>query len=103
VTPPISTNIRLATWAAAAAVIGYGFWQFGVVTGALVVGELILTESVLGTTVMPKPDSKHYVQMIYRSLVGRVADYAKVNDHMRSEAAAALVARIESRLADKLF
>lgn len=103
VTPPLSTNIALATWAAAAGVIGYGFWQFGMATGALVVGEFIFAAGVLGATVMPKPDSKHYVRMIYRSLVGRVADYAKVNDHMRSEATAVLVARIENRLADKLF
>jgi glucose dehydrogenase len=102
VTPPMASNIALTTWAVAIALIGYGFWQFGVTTGAIAIGILILTIIVVGAIAIPQPNSKHFVQMIHHSLVNRVANYAKANDQMRSEAAATLVASIEHRLADKL-
>ena len=102
VTPPMASNIALITWAAAIALIGYGVWQFGAITGAIAIGILILTIIVAGAIAIPQPNSRHFVQMIYHSLANRVANYAKANDHMRSEAAAMLVASIERRLADRL-
>jgi hypothetical protein len=102
VTPAMSSNIALATWAIATALIGYGFWQFGVATGAIGIGIFILTGIVFGALVVPHPNSKHFVQIIYHSLVDRAANYAKTNDLVRSEATAILVSSIESRFADKL-
>jgi hypothetical protein len=103
VTPAMSSNIGHATWAVAIALIGYGFWQFGVATGAIGIGIFILTVIVFGALVVPHPNSKHFVQIIYHSLVDRAANYAKTNDLVRSEATAMLVSGIESRFADKLI
>ena len=103
VTPAMSNNLALVTWGVAIALIGYGFWQFGVATGAIGIGIFIPTVIVFGALVVPHPNSKHFVQIIYHSLADRGANYAKTNDLTRSEATAMLVSSIERRFADKLI
>lgn len=102
VTPPMATRITILLWLTILTVFGYSFWAFGIGTGFVVLAEFALVTVVAGATVIPKPDSPYFVTAIYRSMVGRVADYAKHGDKMRSDAMRSLTTLVEERLFDKL-
>jgi hypothetical protein len=97
ITPPASTNRALLSWAASAGLIGWMFWSMGIGQGVLASGLFLTSGTIAGLTIVPKPDSPFWVRIIYRSLVTRIADYRKANDHMRADAAEDLAQRIEQR------
>lgn len=81
--------------------LGLAFWIYGADTGGVAIGTAVVA-TVIGMKVAPKPASPSWVRMIYGSMVRRAADYAKQNDHMRAEAAVALVKMIETRFGREL-
>jgi|ERR1700674_1110409 len=84
------------------ALVIYAFWNFGVSIGFIVVLESLVVIGI-GIQLAPKATSPFWVKMIYRSLARRVADYARDNDQLRSDAALSLVKMIEAQYADKLL
>ena len=102
ITPPISTNIAIINWLAAVCLLGYIFWQDGIVSGGVALIGFVIVATIAGATIIPKSDSEHFLRMIYNSLANRVANYTKSNDHMRADAAAELVSRIEATFGNRL-
>lgn len=103
VTPPLASKITIFLWLAAFLLLGYSFWSLGSGTGFIALAEFIVVTVVAGAVLIPKADSPHFIKSIYKSAVGRVADYARDGDQMRSDAMRELVVRIETRLTNKII
>lgn len=101
VTPPFLSNMMIMMYILIVAFVVFAFWGFGIRAGIVVIFEFVGI-TLITAAVTPKPNSGYWVKQVHRSLLRRVADYAKANDHMRSQAAQVLAERIEQRLADKL-
>lgn len=101
VTPPFSTKFMLALYVLIPATFIFAFWYFGAVAGVIAMVEFVFV-TVLTGVLLPKSDAAFWVRTIYASLARRSANYAKKNDHMRSEAARSLATLIEERLGAKL-
>ncbi len=68
------------------ATIGYAFYAHGW-QGTLVALAALLAAVISAATIIPKVESKHFFDAILRHLANRSADYTKVGDHQRAEAA----------------
>ena len=102
ITPPKRANIAIALWLIIIAVIGYGFYKFGWVTGALSIAEFLVVSVIVGAVLIPKPSSPHYLKIIYRSMVNRYADFKKNSDELRAEAIHDLIQRVEERYSEQI-
>jgi hypothetical protein len=94
--------MTLVTWALIIAlflyaIFGFGWREFGIVAGAFLVVSF-----VAGTTLVPKPESIHYLKLIHQSMANRYADYEKEGDTVRSDAMKVLISRVEQTFGDKL-
>jgi hypothetical protein len=102
ITPPLSVNLRIATFIAIPAVLGYAAYEFGWGTAGIAFGAFMFVSILVGAVVLPGPESPHFVRLIYGSMVRRYADFEKEGDRVRSAAMKELIARIESQHAAKL-
>ena len=94
ITPPLSSTIALAAYGLSAALVIFAFWSGGLsLSGTAALSLVVFT--FLAGFVVPKPNSAHWVRLIYRSMVNRTADYVKSGDIMRTDAAVTLTQRIE--------
>jgi len=103
VTPPFSTNFTLLTWVAIVCVFGFAVYKFGWETFGFAIGAFFVSSVIAGAVVIPKSDSKHFVERIYRSMVSRFADYVKEGDTLRADAMKHLIDKIEANYRDKLI
>jgi len=102
ITPPSSTNFTLLIWALISGLMlftlfGFGWSEFGIVV-IILLGVTILA----GVSIIPNPDSTHYVRRIYHSMANRMADYQKQNDIVRADALNMLIEKVEYSFGDKL-
>ena len=98
----MSTNIAIINWLVAVLLLGYIFWQDGIVNGGIALIGFVIVATIAGATIIPKSDSEHFLRMIYHSLANRVANYAKSKDQMRADAAASLLSQIEATFGNRL-
>jgi hypothetical protein len=101
VTPPSWANMGLVLYALIIGGVVFIFWVSGIIHGFVIIGILIIA-SILTSKLLPNPEAGIWIRLVYSSLVNRVADYAKKNDQMRSNAAQDLVSRIEDRLGQSI-
>ena len=99
ITPPESTNHTIVLWITIVGVLAFSVYQFGWGTFGIAFVILFGVVIIAGATVMPKPESKHYVLRIYRSMINRYADFEKNGDTVRAAALKELIDRMESRYA----
>ena len=93
ITPPLATGVAALLYALSVALIVFAFWHEGLRDGSLAAFSLVFWIFV-GGFIVPKPNSGHWVRMVFRSIVKRTADYAKAGDVMRAEPAGMLAKRI---------
>lgn len=101
VTPPLSASIAILLYISCAALVGFAFWREGVSVGVQAVLSLIFWMIVSGLA-LPKPNSGHWVRMVFKSLANRTANYVKAGDAMRAHAAEMLCKRIADQYAEAL-
>ena len=102
ISPPKRAKIEFVLWLLIAALIGYGFYQYGWVKGGIALGVFLVVSTLYGALAVPKPDSPHYLKIIYSSMVRRYADYERDQDNLRADAIKMLINRIEGKYSDKL-
>jgi hypothetical protein len=93
ITPPWSTRLTLGIYALSVALTVFAFWLGGPSFAGVIAFALIAFVFFSGY-VIPKPNSGHWVRLVYRSMVNRTADYAKAGDTTRADAASTLTRRI---------
>lgn len=97
ITPPSSSNISLITGFSAALLIGFAFYQYGWPTGLISVVVFFIASLIAGATMIPDPESAHYLRRIYHSLINRYADFVKSGDSVRANAIKVLIGKFESK------
>lgn len=102
ITPPTSSNLTLITWALILAVFGYAAYQFGWSVLGYSVAVFFVISVVAGAVFVPKPESKHFVRKIYRSMAIRYANYEKQGDSARAAAIKELISRVEDKYQSQL-
>ncbi len=94
--------MTLLTWASIIALFLYALFGFGWSEFGIVAGTFLAVSIAAGASFVPKPNSAHYVNRIYRSMTNRYADYEKKGDTIRSDAMKGLIDRVETAFRDKL-
>jgi uncharacterized membrane protein YgcG len=84
VTPPQSSKLFFVEIALILALIVWLWYMFGLMHG--IVGALVFFVSgvVAGSTFLPRPNSRHFVTLIFGSLSRRCADYERDGDKQRA-------------------
>jgi hypothetical protein len=86
VTPPRSSNIFFAEIALTLGLIVWLWYAFGLPHGVLGALLFFMSGVVAGATYLPKPDSRHFVMLIFASLSRRYANYERDADKPRASA-----------------
>jgi hypothetical protein len=102
ITPPASSLFALATWVVSIIFLVFLFYYFGWRYGFLSIAIYFLFSTIAGASIIPGPESKHFLGRIYRSLVNRYADYIKSNDTERAAAIKFLIDLFEEKYSAKL-
>jgi len=102
ITPPLSVNLRIAIFIGIPLLLGYAAYGFGWGTAGIAFGVFMLVLILVGAVLLPGSDSRHFVRLIYGSMVRRYADFEKDGDRLRSAAMKDMIGRVESQYADKL-
>ena len=102
ITPPNSTNIYLATALAIVVVLGYAVYAFGWGTGGIALAVFFFVSALAGATIMPKPQSIHYLKRIYGSMANRYADFQKEGDSVRAVAIKDLIDKVEVHYSERM-
>lgn len=92
ITPPWETNLALFTYIGVAAVIGVIWWQLGWLSGVGAVALILIGGGVVGA-ILPDKDSRHFRDLITRSMCSRYADYVRDGDQLRAQAMKELLDR----------
>jgi len=100
ITPPYSSNFSILIWIAVAGVLGFSAYQFSWGAFGIALAVFCGTGIVAGAALIPKPESKHFVLKIYRSMANRYADFVKNGDDIRAEAIKLLIDKMEKQYAD---
>ena len=95
ITPPSRANIALCLWAAILGVFVFLGVMFGIWTAAKGFAIFASVSVFVGVLFVPKPESSHYLKIIYGSMLNRHADFVRDNDTVRAEAIQGLIDRIE--------
>ncbi|MBI2907776.1 MAG: hypothetical protein HYX92_08990 [Chloroflexi bacterium] len=95
VTPPWSNYLAILAYVSALAWIILGFWQFGLLIGAVSIIGLIVFVVVNTAIILPKPDGDHLRNLILHSMMNRYANYVKEGDELRADAMGELLERLD--------
>jgi hypothetical protein len=90
-TPPWRTKLALTLWAIVFIVFLAAFSSFGFEVGAALVALFVLVSVLTGALLIPAPESRHYLRIIFHALVNRLADFRRDGDEFREKAASVLV------------
>jgi hypothetical protein len=102
ITPPWSTNLAIASYAASIGAVGYGLWQLGWLAGMGIVVAYCFLVAVNQALLLPKPGSGHIRRLIIHSMITRYADFVKLGDTVRAAAMAALLEKLDVPVPDEL-
>jgi hypothetical protein len=103
ITPPVSSNLMFLMWALIIALLIYAVFGFGWHTFGIAAAMFLVASLLAGVSFVPKPDSSHYVRLIYISMINRYADYVKTGDKIRADAMKELIDRVEQTFGDKII
>jgi hypothetical protein len=95
-TPPLSTKISIFVWLLGASSIGSAFWGHGLYHGFGSLAVFVAVSIIAGATIVPSPDSDHFLKLINNSLANRYANFVKSNDTVRAQAAEHLISLLQS-------
>ncbi len=102
VTPPWSTNLALVSYAMSIGVVGYGWYQYGWLTGIGLTVAFFLVVVINKVVLLPKSESDHFKRLILHSMMNRYADFIKSGDSMRASAMAALLEKLGAPVPEEL-
>tara|TARA_R110000787_G_scaffold28095_1_gene76891 strand:+ start:18 stop:518 length:501 start_codon:yes stop_codon:yes gene_type:complete len=103
VTPPWQTNATLFIWALLIVFFSTCFFRFGIITSVLLLLIFFAAVVTLGKWLLPKAESRHYLYLVFQSLLSRLANFQRDQDSNRAEAAEELVQRMIEDYGAKLL
>lgn len=95
ITPPSSTNARLANWTVTLIAIAAAWYAVDLTSAVVFLVFRLLASRILFLALHSEPPKPHFCRVIYRSMCKREADYIKSGDLMRAAAMGDLRIRFE--------
>ena len=102
ITPPWSTNFAIVSYVAAIGAVGYGWYQYGWLTGIGIVVGFFFLVVINKVVLLPKSESDHFKRLILRSMINRYADFKKSGDDVRAAAMATLLDKLGTPVPEEL-
>ena len=102
ITPPLSTNLTIVSYAVATGVVGFGWHQYGWLSGIGIIVVFFFLVAVNQVLLLPKSESDHFQRLILRSMINRHADFKKSGDSVRATAMAMLLEKPGVSVPEKL-
>jgi len=101
ITPPWSTWVGITIYILSIVVNVLGFYLFGWKWG-IGLTFLFLIFLTIAKFIVPKSESDHFYNMIFKSMINRYANYVKDNDLIRANAMKELLERMGLEVPDGL-
>ncbi len=101
ITPPWSTWVELTIYIFSIVINVLGFYLFGWKWG-IGLAFLFLIFLTIAKFIVPKSESDHFNNMIFKSMINRYANYVKDNDSIRANAMKELLERMGLEVPDGL-
>lgn len=102
ITPPFSTKLTIACWFIILCFIYY-MYAYGSKNDAIIAAVIFISTTFFSKVIfIPEATSPFWIQMIFRSLLTRAANYEKTGEYMRAEAAKELLEIFYNKLGHRL-
>lgn len=96
ITPSWSSNLALLSYAASIGAVGYGWYQYGWLTGIGITIVYLFIVAINNVALLPKSESEHFRRLILYSMINRYANFNKTGDCVRATAMAVLLEKLGS-------
>jgi|GEM_PF-1778077 hypothetical protein len=97
ITPTWKVNLTLFVWASIVVFFATCMFKFGAIVSLVLIVGFVACSAIASMVFIPKPESRHYVDLVQHSLTNRFANFNRDGDINRAQATEEILLRLREQ------